>query len=74
MLRFLISFEDIFPKDKIYIKLYFLIILLTQNKELLIQYIKSFFSIDTKEIEQEIFNLNYNNPFSIIYIHTLLKI
>jgi len=37
------SFEDIFPKDKVYIRLYFLKILLTQNKELLIQYIKSFF-------------------------------
>ena len=73
MLKFLISFEDIFPKDKDYIKLCFLIILLTQNKELLIKYIKSFFSIDIKEIEQEIFSLNYNNPFSIIYTHTLLK-
>ena len=73
MLKLLISFEEIFSKEKDYTKLCFQIILLTQNKELLIQYIKSFFSIDIKEIEQEIFSLNYNNPFSIIYIHTLLK-
>ena len=73
ILKYLISLDEVFPKEKVPIKLCFQIILLSQNKEMLIKYIKSFSDVDIKDIEKEIFNLNYDNPFSINFIHVLLK-
>ena len=68
------SIIDIFPEDNKEIKTCFKIILLTQSKELIIEYIRSIFNIKINEIENEICNLNLNNHFSITYIHELLKI
>ena len=72
--RFLIEIDEDFPKDKGNIKLGLKIILLSHNKEILIKYLKEMSKMNLEDIEKEIFNLNFNNPFSIIFIHELLKV
>ena len=76
-LKFLIEINIAFQKDKENIKLCLKIILLSRNKELIISYMKNLISLsisDIQYIENEISNLNFNNPFSIIFIHELIKI
>ena len=65
--RFLIEIDEYFPKDKGNIKLGLKIILLSHNKEILIKYLKEMSKMNLEDIEKEIFNLNDNNPFSIIF-------
>ena len=70
LLNFLISFDDdnTFPKEKIELKFCFKLILITQRKELLINYLRKFCSIaNITELEKQIFKLNFN-PFFIIFI------
>lgn len=74
MLKYLIEIDDIFTKEKELVKLSFKIILLTQDKKMIIYYIKDLLFPNIKDIENEIYNLNFNNPFSIIFIHELFKI
>lgn len=74
LLKFLISIDDVFPEEKMKIKICFKIILLTQRKEMLINYLRKLFSTNIKELEKEIFKINFNNPFSIIFIHETLKV
>ena len=76
LLNFLISFDDdnAFPEEKIKLKFCFKLILITQRKELLINYLRKFCStVNIKDLEEEIFKLNFSNPFSIIFIHETLK-
>jgi len=73
LLKFLISIDEFFPAEKNVLKLCFKIILLTQNKETLINYLRKFFSTNIKDLENEILKLNFNNPFSIMFIHEALK-
>ena len=76
-LKFLIEIDSAFPKDKENTKLCVKIILLSRNKELIINNIKNLVSLsinDAKFIEDEISNLNFNNHFSIVFIHELFKI
>ena len=73
LLKFLISIDECFPEEKNKLKICFKIVLLTQNKGLLINYLRKFHSNNIKELENEIFKLNFNNLFSIIFIHETLK-
>ena len=41
---------------------------------MLIKYLKNMSEINLEDVEKEIFNMNFNNPFSIIFIHELLKV
>lgn len=74
LLKFLIDIDKVFPKEKEHLILYFKIILLSQNKEILINYIKSISVLNIQEIEKEISNLNFHNPFSIIFLHELFRV
>ena len=74
LLKFFIKIEDIFPEEKRYMKVCFQIVLLSQNRELLTKYIKYFYNGEINEIEKEINNLNFSNPFSIVFIHIILEV
>ena len=74
LLKFLIQIDDIFPIEKEQIKLAFKIILLTQDNKMIINYIKSYLLSDIEDIENEINNINFNNPFAIIFMHSLFNL
>ena len=76
LLKYLIEIDEVLPKEKDNIKLCLKLILLSQNKEIILNYIKnlSSASIDINYIEKEISNLNFKNPFAIIFIHNIIKI
>ena len=46
--------------------------IIDSKKRILIHYLK-FSSTNIKGLENEIIKLNFNNPFSIIFIHETLK-
>ena len=72
-LKFLVDIENIFPENKKDIKIFFRIILLTKDIQMLKNSIKDIYGDCIKDIENDINNLNFENPFSIIFIHELLK-
>ena len=74
LLKFLIQIDDFFPKEKEEVKLAFKIILLTQDKKTIINYIKSYLISSKEEIENEINKINFNNPFAIIFMHSLFNV
>ena len=78
LLKYLIEIDEYFLKEKEKSKCCCLkLIFLTQNIEIISDYIKQLLSCDKlieyNDIELEILNLNLNNPFSIIYLHELIK-
>ena len=78
LLKYLIEIDEFYPKEivKEKAKCYSLkLILLTQNIEIICDYIKQLFDCDNEynDIKKEIQNLNLKNHYSIFYLRELIK-
>ena len=78
LLKYLIEIDEYFPKEKENAKCCCLkIILLTQYNGIICDYINQLFAVDEliefNDIKKDIMNLNLKNPYSIFYLHELIK-